>query len=125
MLQYWIPPQGEKGKVVVLGVDEIGTVTVEDLKTGQRTSTPQKAEKAAEAAAEAVEQETARWRESKMLPNPIASNKEEEEEPISTEKLNTSNILVEEKRHNAQRPASPEPGTSEAVHQPPMQSPEA
>ncbi|XP_026193695.1 uncharacterized protein LOC34617854 [Cyclospora cayetanensis] len=49
MLQYWIPPRSPKGEVIVLGVDEIGTVLVQDITHVQKQISQKEAEAAAAA----------------------------------------------------------------------------
>ncbi|OEH78256.1 hypothetical protein cyc_00732 [Cyclospora cayetanensis] len=77
MLQYWIPPRSPKGEVIVLGVDEIGTVLVQDITHVQK----QISQKEAEAAAAAAQREAAEVsREVRPLPVPIPSQEDENNE---------------------------------------------
>lgn len=102
MLQFWVPPEGPKGNVVVLGVDEIGTVVVQDLKARKPPAGPAQAEKAAEAA----ELEMAELRrENLLLPVVPVAN---EQAKSSTAAGASSDTAMQTERHAAKT------GTDEA-----------
>ncbi|KAL8432313.1 hypothetical protein Efla_000897 [Eimeria flavescens] len=94
MLQFWVPPEKLKGDVIVLGVDEIGSVTVVDAKTVRRAP-PDTSE--AEKAAEAAELETVKLEEGpQQLPLFKAAELKDKESPAEAreaDRLETNNEI--------------------------------
>ncbi|KAL8448161.1 hypothetical protein Emed_003974 [Eimeria media] len=90
MLQFWMPPDKLKGDVIVLGVDEIGSVRVQEIEAARRPANAAQAETAAAAA----ERETAAL--DVMQPLPLHKPGELEEKETETaaskeEKLSVDN----------------------------------
>ncbi|KAL8433029.1 hypothetical protein ACSSS7_004169 [Eimeria intestinalis] len=83
MLQFWMPPEKLKGDVIVLGVDEIGSVRVQDVQAARRPVNAVQAETAAEAA----EKETIALETLQPLPlhKPGVLEEKETETAASTE----------------------------------------
>ncbi|KAL8455306.1 hypothetical protein Emag_000890 [Eimeria magna] len=90
MLQFWMPPDKLKGDVIVLGVDEIGSVKVQDVQAARRPANVAQAETAAAAA----EKETAALEVMQPLPLHKPGELEEKETETSAskeEKLSVDN----------------------------------
>lgn len=80
MLQFWVPPDKLTGDVVVLGVDDIGTVVVHDL---PKPKSPESAETAEKAAADA-EMEASTVAGQTMQPLPISATHVKDDDSSDT-----------------------------------------
>ncbi|KAL8271226.1 hypothetical protein Esti_004887 [Eimeria stiedai] len=90
MLQFWIPPEKLKGDVIVLGVDEIGSVRVQEVQAARRPATAVQAERAAEAA----ERESVALDTLQPLPTHKPGELEvEKETAASTEEVDAPNVV--------------------------------
>lgn len=95
MLQFWVPPTGPKDSVVVLGVDEIGTIDVQDLHPKKPAATETQAEEAAEIA----EEETAEVGDEQIPPQPAAKEEMHTSTNVSKTALTPGALVKETQEH--------------------------